>query len=155
MDSPQEMVLLGELTSADLNANNEYVFFFPDGLVARTIQIVFCLTTFNTAKTPRIRAYNLECVVRQVPVDAYSFRILLADNILKLNGSSDTRLADQVWDDLRGARLKNAFVTVSFPSHSIRGMISQMTVRTRQYKPDGAENETWERFADVTVIETE
>jgi hypothetical protein len=148
-----DMVLLGEVTADDLDANDEYVFLFPDGMVARTVQLILCLNTISDLKTPRLRAFNLECVVRQIPVDAYSFRILLADNILKLDGSSDVRLADEIWNDLRAARMQNAPVTVSFPSHSIRGMISQMTVRTRQYKPDGAERETWERFADVSVIE--
>ncbi len=149
-----DFVLLGTLRPEDLNDNGEYVLMFPDGLVAKSIQLIFRLVTTDSSKTPRIRAYNMESIVRQVPVDAYSFRVLLANNITRMDGTTETeRTADDMWEELKRARAKNEPIVVSFPFKSIRCMISHLSEQTYQYKPDGMTEEVWERVANVSAIE--
>jgi len=149
-----DFVLLGSLRAEDMNANGEYVLMFPDGLVAKSIQLIFRLVTVSTAATPRIRAYNMESIVRQIPVDAYSFRVLLANNVTRMDRTTEsTRTADDMWEELKRARAKNEPVIISFPFKTMRCMISNLSEQTFQYKPDGMTEEVWERVANVSAIE--
>ena len=145
---------LGELTAQTLSDNGEYVLMFPDGMVAKCIQLVFILSTTDNSKTPRIKAYNVESIVRQPPVYSYTFRILLADNITKMDTSTETvRTANDMWEELQRANSQNAPIIVSFPFKSVRGMLSYLKEETLQFKADGMGNETWERTAVVSLIE--
>jgi len=152
-ETTADFILVGVLHSDDLSDDGEYSLMFPDGMVAKSIQLIFYLRTGDNDETPRIRAYNIESLVRQQPVDAYSFRILLADNITKMDGTTATRSANTMWEDLKRARAKNAPVIVAFPGKAVRGMISQLEEMTYRYKPLGTSSEVWERTANVTVIE--
>jgi len=92
--------------------------------------------------------------VRQVPVYAYTFRLLLADNITKLDGTTETtRTADTMWEELQRTAAKNEPIIVSFPNRSIRGVISHLREETVAYRATGMDAETWERNAIVSVIE--
>ena len=149
-----DFVLLGHLTPENLTDDGEYSLQFPDGLVAKSIQLIFRLNTMSSANTPRIKAYNIESIVRQIPVDAYSFRILLANNITKMDKTTESsRTANDMWEELKRARAKNEPVLVSFPQKTVRGMISHLQETTYRFKPDGMRNEIWERVASVSIIE--
>lgn len=153
-NSVSDMIYLGELFPHNLTDNGEYVLMFPDGMVAKSIQLVFNLNTRDSTKTPRIKAYNVEALVRQPPAYTYSFRVLLANNITKMDtGTESARNANDMWEELTRAAAKNAPVIISFPYKSIRGCISYLREETYQFKPDGMEEEIWERVAVVSVIE--
>lgn len=149
-----DMAYLGTLYSSNMSDNGEYVLMFPDGMVAKSIQLVFMLNTHSASATPRIKACNVESLVRQQPAYSYSFRILLADNVTKMDGSTEsTRTANTMWEELQRVAARNAPVTISFPYKSIRGVVSYLREETSSFKPDGMEEETWERVASVSVVE--
>jgi len=142
------------LKAQQLSDNGEYTLMFPDGMVAKSIQLIFILTTQDSTKTPRIKAYNVESLVRQQPVYAYTFRVLLADNITKMDTTTEsTRTANDMWEELQRAAAKNEPVVISFPMKTARAVISYLREETAQYKPEGMEGEIWERVAVVTAIE--
>lgn len=150
-----DFILLGHIRPEDLNNNGEISLMFPDGLIAKSIQVIFHLMTWDEDVTPRIRAYNLECLIRQIPVDVYSFRIYLADSLTKMDGTTATRSANDMWEELRRIRAKDAPVTVSFVNKSFRGVISNLTEETSRYGPEGTQEQRWDRVAYVTVIEAQ
>ena len=125
-----------------------------DGLVAKSLQLIFNLGTNDNSVTPRLRAYNIESAVRQIPVYAHSFRVLIADNILRLDGVSDTRSADDLWEELQRAAAQNEPIIVSFPFRTARGIITHLSEQSIALKPYGEGSKTrWERVANVTVVE--
>ena len=150
----QNISFLGRLTPAAKKVHKEYTLMFPDGLVAKSIQLIFRLHTTDVALSPRLRAYNVESVVRQIPVDAYSFRILLSTPQTRLGTSTETeRSGEDMWQELKRARAKNAPISVYFPGKAMRGMITYLAETTFQYKPVGSEDTRWERVAEVTIHE--
>jgi hypothetical protein len=151
--SISDFVLLGHVQPEDLDDNGEISLMFPDGLVAKSVQVVFHLLTWDEDKTPRIRAYNLETLVRQIPVDAYSFRVYLADDVTKMDGTTSSRSAEDMWEELKRTRDKDAPVTISFPGKSFRGVISNLNERTSRYGPEGTQEQRWDRVAELTAIE--
>jgi hypothetical protein len=149
-----DMSVLGELFSYNATDNGEYTLMFPDGMIAKSIQLIFILSTSNTSITPRIRAYNVESLVRQQPVYTYTFRILLANNVLKMDGKTETaRLANDMWEELQRASAKDTPIIISFPQKSVRGVISYLREETSSYKADGMDDESWERVASLSVVE--
>ena len=152
-ETTADMVFLGQLTNAQLTADNEYVMMFGDYMVAKSIQLVFELGTTNTAATPRIRAYNMECMVRQIPVDIHQFRIALSKNFTKLDGTTMTRTPAQQWEELRRARAKNNPILVSFSGFTIRGFISHLSRIVDRYAVEGTAGVKWDLVANVAVIE--
>jgi len=152
-ETTADMVLLGQLTNDQLTADNEYVLMFGDYMVAKSIQLVFELGTTNTAWTPRIRAYNMECLIRQIPVNIHQFRIALAKNFTKLDKTTMTRTPAQQWEELQRARAKNNPILVSFPGFTVRGFISHLSRITMQYAAEGTRGVKWEHVANVAVIE--
>ena len=152
-ETTADMMFLGELTNAQLTADNEYVLMFGDYMVAKSIQLVFELGTTNTAVTPRIRAYNMECMIRQIPVDIHQFRLSLAKNITKLDGTDVTRTPAQMWEELQRARAKNNPILVSFPGFTVRGFISHLSRIVDRYAVEGTQKVKWEHVANVAVIE--
>jgi len=154
-NTPTELTYLGELREENRQDNGEFVLMFPDGLVAKSIQLHFVLNTNDSTVTPRIRAYNVECIVRQPPAYTYTFRVLLANNITKMDRSTEEdRDANDMWEELQRAAAKDETVIVSFPYKSVRGMISYLREETYQYKPVGTtDEEIWERVAVVSLIE--
>jgi len=149
-----DYIFLGELKNEHLTDNGEYTVMFPDGTVAKSIQPIFILNTNNSSKTPRIKAYNIESLVRQIPVYTYTFRVLLANNITKMDGTTESaRTADDMWEELQRAAMQNAPIIISFPMKSVRGVISYLREETVQFTLDGMDNEVWERVAVVTVVE--
>ena len=153
-ETTTDMVFLGQLNNAQLTADNEYVLMFGDYMVAKSIQLVFELGTTNTAVTPRIRAYNMECMIRQVPVDIHQFRVSLAKNITKLDKTTEsTRTPAIMWEELQRAQAKNNPILVSFPGFTIRGFISHLSRRVDRYTTEGTAGEKWEHIANVAVIE--
>ena len=152
--STADFIWLGQLSQDHMTATGEYVLMFPDGMIAKSIQPIFVMNTTDNTKTPRIKAYNIESVVRQPPVYTYTFRLLLADNITKMNRVTEsTRTANDMWTELQIAASRNEPIIISFPQKSIRGMISSLREETVQFKAEGMEEETWERIAVVAVVE--
>ena len=151
--SDSNYLFLGEITSQQLTDDGEYTLMFPDGMIAKSISLVLYLKTLDNSKTPRVRAINVESLVRQVPVYAYTFRVLMADNITRLDRVTDTRTANDIWEELQRLAARNEPIIVSFPTKSIRGVISSLTEDTNSFKSTGMDNETWERTAVVSVIE--
>ena len=152
-ETTADMMLLGQLTNAQLAADNEYVLMFGDYMVAKSIQLIFELGTTNTAVTPRIRAYNMECLIRQIPVDIHQFRISLTKNLTKLDGTTATRTPAQMWEELQRARAKNNPILVSLPGFTTRGFISHLSRITMQYAAEGTAGVKWEHIANVAIIE--
>jgi len=153
-ESMTDVAFLGEFRSYNQDDNGEFTVMFPDGMKAKSIQPIFILNTEDDSVTPRIKAYNVESVVRQPPVYVYTFRILLADNVTRMDGSKESsRSANTMWEELQRAAAKDEPIIISFPSKSIRGFISYLREETYQYKPDGMGNEVWERIAVVSVVE--
>ena len=153
-ESASDILFLGEVVPSMLVENGEYVLMFPDGMVAKSIQPIFILNTNDSTKTPRLRAFNVEAIVRQIPVYTYTFRILLANNITRMDGTTETeRTANDMWEGLQRAAAKNEPIVFSFPDKSFRGMISYLSEETYQYATDGMGQEKWERVAVVSVVE--
>lgn len=152
-ESTSDVYALGTLNNNLLTEEGEYVLMFPDGMIAKSIQLIFVLRTYNYDVTPRIRAYNIEAVVRQIPVDVYSFQVELADNITRLDGTDATRTADDMWTELQLARTKNFPVLVSFPNTTVRGFITNLSQHTVDYAPRGPDDIRWDRVAVVSVVE--
>ncbi len=153
-ETANELTFIGELRPETLTNTGEYTLMFPDGMVAKSIQLVFLLKTTSSSLTPRIKAFNVESVVRQIPVYVYTFRVLLANNITCMDGTTEsTRTANDMWEELKRASVRNDPIIVSFPFKSIRGMISYLNEKTMQLKPDGMSEDVWERVAVVSVVE--
>jgi hypothetical protein len=144
---------LGELRAGDKDENGEYALQFPDGLVAKSIQLIFNFYTQSSSETPRLRAYNMECIIRQIPSYAHTFAIQCSDNVLKTNGETDTRTGNTIWESLRRTADKSAPVIFSFPSFSFRGMISDLKRVTAMRKADGTLKTSWDTYAHLSVIE--
>jgi len=149
----EDLEYLTEFTQEDLAANGEYVAMFPDKLTAKSLQMVFVLTTNSPSVTPRLRAYNVECLIRQIPADAYTFPVLLGRRVTRMDGMTDSRTADEMWEDLRKARAKDYPILVSFPGRTLRCVITNLSESTADFKPEGTQEVVWDRIAQVSVIE--
>jgi len=152
-ETTTDMILLGQLTNAQLTAESEYILMFGDYMVAKSIQLVFELGTTDASVTPRIRAYNMECLIRQVPVDIHQFRVLLAKNVTKLDKTTATRTPAQMWEELQRVRAKNNPILVSFPGFTVRGFISHLSRIVDRYTTEGTQKVKWDLIANVAVIE--
>jgi hypothetical protein len=153
-DVPDDFNLLGEITPEQVSDTGEAVLMFPDGLVAKSIQLVFNFYTTDDSKSPRLRAYNVETAVRQIPVDAHTFKILLAENVERLDKTIEIeRTAEDMWEELKRARAKDQAIVVSFPNETIRGFISHLSAQTWEYRVDGMTGIQWEKVANVAVVE--
>lgn len=149
-----DFIYLGKLTSASKTANGEYVLYFPDGITAKSVQLIFMFSTDDCTLTPRIKAYNVEAVVRQQPAYTHSFRLKLSDNVIKMDGSVETtRTGIDMWEELQRTARTDAPVLISFPWATVRGFISNLSLATYSYKADEGSQTEWERVAVVTVIE--
>jgi hypothetical protein len=144
---------LGSLNSESIRESGQYVVRFPEGLVAKSIQLILKFATRDSTKTPRLKAYNIESIVRQIPADTYQFRILMADNVQTLNKSRDTRTSEDIWNELVAARAQDQPITISFPWRSLRGIISFLSEGKVSFNPKGSQGVEWERVANVTVTE--
>jgi len=123
-------------------------------LTAKSVQLIFMLRSFTGTATPRIRAYNIESVVRQQPVYAHSFRVLLADNITKLStGVETSRDAQDMWEELTRASKKDYPITISFPFASIRAMITSLSKETYRYTSEDMNETKWELVANISAVE--
>jgi len=148
-------IQLGTITSKTLVDSKECVLMFPDGMTAKSGQLIFKLCTSTSAKTPRIKAFNLEAAVRQPPVYSYSARVLLADRIMKMNGSVETtRTGRQMELELEALEASESPITFSWPDMSIRGFISFQRVNTEQYAPNGTQSNRWDKVDSLSIIET-
>ena len=148
-------IQLGTITSKTLADSKECVLMFPDGMTAKSGQLIFKLCTSTSAKTPRIKAFNLEAAVRQPPVYSYSARVLLADRIMKMNGSVETaRTGRQMELELEALEASESPITFSWPDMSIRGFISFQRVNTEQYAPNGTQSNRWDKVDSLSIIET-
>lgn len=153
-ESSSDILFLGEVTNQHLTDTGEYVLMFPDGMVAKMVQFIFILNTQDNTKTPRLRAFNAEAIVRQIPVYTYTFRILLSNNLTKMDGTTESsRTANDMWEGLQRAAASNEPVIVSFPEKTIRAMVTYLREETYQFVPDGMTSEQWERVAVVSVVE--
>lgn len=148
-----DMISIGELSNDQLEETGEYTLMFPDGMVAKSIQLVFLFKTDDDSKTARLKAYNIESLVRQQPVYVYQFRVLLANNVTNMLGETVSRTAEDMWNELQRKAATNEPIVVSFPGKSIRGMISHLGEQTMRFSDSGTDNETWERSASVSLIE--
>ena len=150
----EDFRFLGSLQPSLMDDTGEYTVMFPDGMVAKSIQIIFMFHTLTSSASPRIKAFNVESLVRQPPAYVYSFRVLLASNLTKMNGETETsRSSNDMWEALQRAAAKNAPIIVSFPNKSIRGLISHLSESTEIYESTSREGENWETIANVSVIE--
>ncbi len=153
-EDTSDFVYMGRLDEQSLADNGEYVLMFPDGMTAKMLQLIFYLQSSDSTKTPRIKAYNIESVVRQQPVYAHSFRILLADNITKMNGELVTnRTAQDMWEELQRLARTDYPLTISFPFKSIRGMVTSLSETTYRFSTEDMDEIKWERVADISVVE--
>ncbi len=153
-EDTSDFVYLGRLDEDALADNGEHVLMFPDGMTAKTLQLIFYLQSGDSAKTPRIKAYNVESVVRQQPVYAHSFRILLADNITQMDGTLVTsRTAQDLWEELQRLARTDYPLTISFPFKSIRGMVTSLSESTYRFTTEDMDEVKWERVADISVVE--
>jgi hypothetical protein len=145
---------LGTLTSASMTDNGEYVLMFPDGMAAKNIQIILGLNTTSLTATPRVKAFNLEAAVRQPPVYSYTARLLLADNITKMDGSKETsRKANDMEGELEIAEASEIPINVSWPDKTVRGFISFQRLNTDNFSPNGTQTNRWDRVVQLSVIE--
>jgi hypothetical protein len=145
---------LATLTPTSMTDNGEYIIMFPDGMAAKSLQIILGLRTSLIASTPRVKAFNLEAAVRQPPVYTYALRLLIGDNITKMNGASETtRTANTMENELERAEASETPITISWPDKSIRGFISYQRMTTDTYAPEGALTTRWDRILQLNVIE--
>jgi len=146
--------MLGTVTNASLGDNQEAILMFPDGLVAKSVQLVFMLRTTDTSKTPRLRAYSIETVVRQAVTYVHSVQLQLSDNLAKMDGTTETtRTGQSMWLELQLAAEENAPILFSVPYMTVRGFISNLSYATDVYKADDGGATTWERVIALSVIE--
>jgi hypothetical protein len=134
-----------------------YTLQFPDGLVAKSVQLIFCMYTNDSTVTPRIRAYNIEAVLRRPVTMAYVFRVLLASNLTRMDGSSETtRDALTMWSELKAAYNTNSPILVELPGMFIRAMITDLRMRMERFysNPDGSDFHL-EQVATVSLLEME
>jgi hypothetical protein len=148
------LTLLGTIDADTLSNNGEATLMFPDGFVAKSIQLAFIMYTDDNTKTPRLKAYNIEMVGRVQPAYIHTFRILLADRVTKLDGTTETsRTGQDMWIELQRAAETNEPILLSLPFHTVRGSISNLTMGTYQYAAKDGGNPKWERVAVVSFIE--
>ena len=125
---------------------------FNQDLVAYSIRFIFKLTSTIASLTPRLKSYNVDCIVRPDPTFVTSFAVSLADNIKLMDNSESPYTADELWEQLVVAQAQGAPIIISLPFQTIYGFISALQTRTRQYKEHGAIPK-WEQTAVISIVE--
>jgi hypothetical protein len=153
-ESTTSNLRIGTLTPESKNDNGEYVLMFPDGMIAKNIQLILGLNTTVLTSTPRVKAFNLEVLVRQPPVYSYSVRVLLADNMTKMDGTKETtRTANDMENELERAEASDVPVTLSWPDKSIRCTVSFQRMAVAQYTGEGTQTNRFDKVVQLSVIE--
>jgi hypothetical protein len=112
------------------------------------------LYTNVTTATPRIKAYNLEAVLRRGVTMAYIFKVLLASNITRLDGTTETvRTAQSMWEEIKIAANTSEPVLVELPDQSFRGMITDLRLRQDRYSIEAEDTPVWEQVVTISLIE--
>jgi len=124
---------------------------FGDEIEATSIQLEFHFYTTDNTKTPRLRSYNVECLVRPEPAYVHSVTLTIADDLELMDRTHCTRSAEELLEHLKIAAAKPEPILVSFPWTTIRGWISALVCQVNQYKEHGEPK--WEQFVNLSIVE--
>lgn len=146
-----EDLTTGQYYLGRVTPNNETALRFPQELVAYSIRLIFKLGSTNAKYTPRIKSYNVDCIVRPDPSYVTSFAVSIADNLVLMDKNECAYTAQELWEHLQITEAKKHPIIISTPWETIYGFISALQTRTRQYKEHGEPK--WEQTALVSIVE--
>jgi len=133
-----------------------------DNVIGKTIALKFQLLSTKPThisateygQTPVLKSWALKYLLRPDPTWSGVLRLLLADNLLLMDGTKETRSATDQWHDLMVAAYKKEPVVFFRPWASQRAIITNMGLEIISYKPSeqGDERGTEERQATLSLI---
>ena len=126
---------------------------FGTELVAYSVRFIFKLGSTNATYTPRLKSYNVDCIVRPDPSYVTSLAVSLSDNLVLMDKSECSYTAEELWEHLKLAQSKSEPIIISLPWGTIYGFISALQTRTRQYKEAGA-TPLWEQVAVLSIVQS-
>jgi len=124
---------------------------FGKDLVAFSIRFIFKLGSRHSEYTPRIKSYNVDCIVRPDPSFVTSLALSVSDYVKLMDKTESPYTAEELWNFLKVAQAKAEPIIINLPWGTIYGFISALQSRTQQYKEMGVP--TWEQVAVMSIVE--